>query len=99
MGKVRRAKPAIDATAPVHFLWIETIESREIVIVGFAEATSLIGVRSWTELARTPSSPPRGSKTQWFASQNKQFMIDRNDLSIAEPKFLRPLSRKLVYLN
>ncbi len=98
-AKIRTAKPAVDATAPVHFLWIETTEGREIVIVRFADATSLLDVASWSELARTPSSPPLNSKTQWLASQNKQFMIDRDSLSIAEPRFLRPLPRKLVYLN
>lgn len=97
--KVRRAKPALDATAPVHFLWIETVEGPEVVIVDFADATSLLDVASWTELARTPSSPPRHGKTQWLASQNKQFMIDPDTLSIVEPKFLRPLPQKLVYLE
>ncbi len=97
--KIRRAKPAVDATAPVHFLWIETIEGREVVVVGFADATSLLDVASWSELARTPSSPPLNSKTQWLASHNKQFMIDRDSLSVTEPKFLRPLPKKLVYLN
>ena len=97
--KIRKAKPALDATAPIHFLWTETMEGREIVIVGFADATSLMDVASRTELARTPSSPPRNSKTQWFASQNKQFMIDRDRLAIVEPKFLRSLPRKLAYLK
>ncbi|CUH41742.1 hypothetical protein [Ruegeria atlantica] len=97
--KIRRAKPEIDAAAPVHFLWIETLEGSEVVVVGFADATSLLDVASWSELARTPSSPPLSSKTQWVASQNKQFMIDRDSLSITEPRFLRPLPKKLVYLN
>lgn len=97
--KVRRAKPALDATAPVHFLWIETIEGPVVVIVGFADATSLLDVVSWAELARIPSSPHRHGKTQWLASQNKQFMIDPDTLLIAEPKFLRPLPQKLVYLK
>ncbi|MBO9437032.1 hypothetical protein J7394_22780, partial [Ruegeria sp. R13_0] len=68
--KVRKAKPEIDAVAPVHFLWIETLEGSEVVVVGFADATSLLDVASWSELARTPSNPPLNSKTQWLASQN-----------------------------
>ncbi|MBO9435739.1 hypothetical protein J7394_16075, partial [Ruegeria sp. R13_0] len=70
-----------------------------VVVVGFADATSLLDVASWSELARTPSNPPLNSKTQWLASQNKQFMIDRDSLSITEPRFLRPLPKKLVYLS
>lgn len=97
--KIRRAKPAIDATAPVHFLWIETLEGREVVVVGFADATSLLDVASWSELARIPSGRSLNRKTQWLASQNKQFMIDRDSLSITEPKFLRPLPKKLAYLD
>ncbi len=97
--KVRRAKPAVAAMSPVQLLWIETVEGREVVIVNFADAMSLLDVSSWSELASTPSSPPRNSRTEWLLSQKKQFMIDRDSLSITEPKFLRRLPRKLIYLN
>lgn len=97
--KVRKPRPRDDATAPVYFLWIETIEGREVVIVGFADAISLLDVNSWSELARMPASPPLNRSTRWLANQNKQFMIDRDTLQIAEPKLLKPLTKKLNYLT
>lgn len=96
---VRRPAPKIVAEAPVYFLWVETLEGPEVVAVGFADAISLIDVASWREIARGPSTPPLNSNAAWRVGQKKQFMIDRDTLVIAEPKFLRPLSKKLVYLS
>lgn len=96
---IRTEKHAVAATAPFHFQWIETVEGPEVVIVHFGDAMSLLDVASWRELARTPANVSLDGDSKWLVSQNKQFMIDRDSLTISEPKFLRPLPKKLIYLQ
>jgi hypothetical protein len=97
--KVRWPKPAIAAKTPIFWLWIRAIGGRELVLVRFSDAISLIDLESWQELARTPCSPSPNNNSEWSVLKCKQFMVDLADLSLSEPKFLRPLPKKLVYLK
>lgn len=86
-------------TAPIYWVWVKALEGDELMLVRFADAVSLIDMATWHELARSPSIAPRNGNNQWLATQRKQFMIDRDTFSILEPKFFRPLPKKLVYMQ
>ncbi len=97
--RVKRPRPASAANAPFRYVWVNTIKGPEVVIIRFADSISLIDVGSWREVARVPSDPLSDEDGMWRASQKKQFVIERESLAIIQPRLLRPLPRRLLYLD